>query len=163
MGWEFSSRTDPAYHNSRPAQSKSTSIDQPSPFAAYRRALDVPVRGLSHFARRRARIGPVSRRAQSGTHLHHQISVLLGSGTRANPKPPSSPTKIGKAQASEEAIFLDSFLRNTFYWRINTTKAAELQFQGSASRAPVQALGLWLPRMLPAHAPNAAGPVLVRL
>ncbi len=83
-------------------------LDQPSPFRLPARA-GIPLRGLSHFARRRARIGPVSRRAESGTHLHHQISVLLGSGTRANPKPPSSPTKIGKAQASEEAIFLDSF------------------------------------------------------
>ncbi len=59
-------------------------LDQPSPFRLPARA-GIPLRGLSHFARRRARIGPVSRRAESGTHLHHQISVLLGQALEQTP------------------------------------------------------------------------------
>src|SRR5688572_8905653 len=54
-------------------------------------------------------------------------------------------------------------LRNTFYWRINPTKAAELRFLVSESRVPVQALRLWSRQRLPGHAPNAASPVGGRL
>src|SRR2546425_2771091 len=52
--------------------------------------------GLSHFARRCPRTGPVSRGARSGTHLHHQVSVPLGSSTRSAPKTPPSPALMNE-------------------------------------------------------------------